>query len=147
MSWEHLTWPKDFGGWGIKNIFWFSIALRAKRFWMVLHNRGLWHQVLISKYLKNQSIVACLRETNFIIQHASVIWKGLIQTLPWIGKCLAWHVGNGMDILLGIDPIVGTLHIPELPSNFRAYLEDLGIATLSRAHNILPGQRTYWYTV
>ena len=33
-----------------------------------------------------------------------------------------------------------------LPSGLREYLEDLGISTLSHAHNILPGQHHYWYT-
>ena len=146
VNWEHLTWPNASSGWGIKNIYWFSIALRAKNFWMVLHNRGLWHHVLLSKYLKSQSIMAWLREKHFTIRQVSMIWKGFIHTLPWIGKCLAWQVGNGMDILLGIDPIIGTLHNSGLPSYLREYLEDPGITTLSQAHNIMPGQQPYWYT-
>ena len=35
-NWQHLSWPKKNGGWGIKNLLWFSIALRLKNFWMVL---------------------------------------------------------------------------------------------------------------
>ena len=35
-NWQHLTWPKEYGGWGIKNLHWFNIALRLKNFWMVL---------------------------------------------------------------------------------------------------------------
>ena len=55
-------------------------------------------------------------------------------------------MGNGHDILLGIDPIIGTLYSSWLPLYIRDYLEDLGISTLSQAHNILPGQQHYWYT-
>ena len=32
VSSEHLTRPKASSGWGIKNFYWFSIALRAKNF-------------------------------------------------------------------------------------------------------------------
>ena len=106
---------------------------------MVLNNNGLWHQVLISKYLKNISIVSWLRKKNFSNRHVSVFWKGFIHTLPWIGKFLAWHVGNGMDIQLGIDPIIGTQSCPELRSDFRDYLKDLGITNLSQENNILFG--------
>ena len=73
VSWEHFSWPKDSGGWGIKNLHWFSIALRVKNFWMVLQNYGLWHQVLIGKYLRNQSMVAWLRGKKFTVRGASMI--------------------------------------------------------------------------
>ena len=76
-----------------------------------------------------------------------MFWKGFIHTLPWIGKHLAWHVGNGKDILLGIDPIIGTQPYPEFSLDFRDYLDDMGIAYLSQAHNSFPGQHPYWYTV
>ena len=55
-------------------------------------------------------------------------------------------MGNGQDILLGIDPIIGTQTISQLPSDLREYLLDLAISTLSQAHNILPRQHHYWYT-
>ena len=110
---------------------------------MVLNNNGLWHHVLMSKYLKNISIVSWLRKKNFSIRHVSVFWKGFIHTLPWIGKFLAWHVGNGMDIQLCIEPIIGVQCYTEIPSDFRDYLEDLGISTLSQAQNVLPGQHPY----
>ena len=112
---------------------------------MVLHNNGLRHRVLISKSLKHHSIVSWLRVKNFSTRQVSVIWKGFILILPWIGKHLAWHVGNGKDILLDIDPIIGTFPCPELSSDFRDYLEDLGVTYLSQAHNTLPGQHPYWY--
>ena len=96
--------------------------------------------------MKNQSVVAWLRGKKFIVRGAYVIWKGFMHTLSWLGKCLAWHVGNGQDILVGIGLIIGTQSLSWLPSSLREYLEDLGISTLSHAHNILLGQHHYWYT-
>ena len=45
-SWKDLSWPKEHGGWGIKNLPWFSLALRLKTFWRILHSKGLWYQFL-----------------------------------------------------------------------------------------------------
>ena len=72
-NWKYLTWPKENGGWGIKNLNWFSIALRLKNLWMVLQNKGLWHQVIISKYLKNNPVVSWIRGKLFMSRGVSVI--------------------------------------------------------------------------
>ena len=56
-------------------------------------------------------------------------------------------MGNGQDVLVGIDPIIGAQSPHSLPIGLREFLEDLGITTLSQACNILPGLHQYWYTV
>ena len=112
---------------------------------MVLQNDGLWHHVLISKYLKNLSVVAWIRGKNFNSRGVSVIWKGFLLTLPWLGRSLAWQVGNGHDVLIDIDPIIGALNSHSLLARFREFLEDLDITTLSQARNTLPGIHHYWY--
>ena len=110
---------------------------------MVLHSDGLWHNVLLVKYLKNLSVVAWFRGKNFNYRGVSIFWKGLLQTLPWLGRCLSWHVGSGHDVLVGIDPIVGSQTPHTLPTGLREYLEDLDITTLSQAHNIMAGSHPY----
>jgi hypothetical protein len=32
-KWEHISLPKKFGGWGIRNIFYFSKALATNTLW------------------------------------------------------------------------------------------------------------------
>ena len=98
---------------------------------MVLQNDGLWHHVLINKYLKNLLVVAWLRGKNFNSRGVSVIWKGFLLTLPWLGRRLAWQVENGHDVLIGIDPIIGASISHSLPMGFREFLKDLDIITLS----------------
>ena len=114
---------------------------------MVLHSEGLWHKVLMGKYLKNLSVVAWLKGNNFNFRGVSIIWKGFLQTLPWLGRFLSWLVGNGQDVLLGTDPIIGTQAPHTLPLELKEYLEDLDITTLAQAHNIHPGSLHYWFTV
>ena len=91
--------------------------------------------------------MAWLKGKNFKFRGVSIIWKGFLQTLPWLGRFLAWQVGNGLDVLVGIDPIIGAKSPHYLPIGLREYLEDLDITTLSQARNILPGSHQYWYTV
>ena len=110
---------------------------------MVLQNDCLWHQVLINKYLKNISLVDWIQGKKFISHGGSVIWSGFLQTLPWLGRGLAWQVGSGNNILLGIDPIVGASNSLSLPTRLLAYPADLEITTLSSACNILLGLHSY----
>ena len=146
INWQSLSWPKENEGWGFKNIYYFSTALRLKNLWMVLMNNSIWHRVLTSKYLKGLSVVDWLRRKTFGTRRVFVIWKGFLQTLPWMGCQVAWQVGNGSDVLIGIDPVIGVHTSSSLLDGLRSYLEDLNITTLSQAHNTLPDSQSYWYT-
>ena len=97
--------------------------------------------------MKNLSVVAWLRGKKFSTHGVSVIWKGFLQTLPWLGRSLSWQVGNGHDVLIGIDPIIGAPSSLSLPAGLLEFLEDLDITTLSHARNSLPGSHHYWYLV
>ena len=55
-------------------------------------------------------------------------------------------MGNGENVLIGIDPIVGIQSSFSLPEDLRSYLEDLNICFLAQAHNSLFPSRCYWYT-
>lgn len=85
---------------------------------MGVENDGLWHQVIISKYLKKLSVVTWLRGKNFCFRGVSVIWKGFLLTLLWLGRSLAWQVGNDNNVLLGLDPIIGIPDSLTLPAGF-----------------------------
>ena len=86
-----------------------------------------------------------LRGKHFSLRGVSVFWKGFLLTLPWLGRSLAWKVGNGKNVHIGIDPIIGIFDMITLPVGFQEFLEDLDITTLSQAHNTLPGLHHYWY--
>ena len=126
-SWNDLSWPNKFGGCGIKNLHWFNISLRLKNMWRILHSEGLWFQVLHTKYMKCSSVIEWLRNKHYNTRCASIFWRGFVQILPWMGSYLAWKVGDGKNILLGIDPIVGIQSSFSLPEDLRTYLEDLDI--------------------
>ena len=54
-------------------------------------------------------------------------------------------MGNGNDIILGIDPIVGSQAPYILPLELREYLEDMDIVTLAQANNAQPNAHHYWF--
>ena len=70
---------------------------------------------------------------KFSVRGSSIFWNGFLNTLSWLGRYLAWKVGNGKDILIGIDPIIGSASHSFLPYDLRDYLLDYGIATLHQA--------------
>ena len=108
MDWHTLSKPTSLGGWGIKHLGWFGLSLRMKSFWLALTGNGIWHKLLFVKYLKDLSVASWFCRKYFAANNASVIWKGFLRTVSWVGCGLAWQVGNGEDIRVGIDLILGT---------------------------------------
>ena len=86
---------------------------------MALNGEGIWYQVLSTKYMKNLSVVSWIRNKKFSVNGVSVIWRGFISTLSWLGRGLSWHVGNGVSIRVGLDPIVGIGSPYALPCDLR----------------------------
>ena len=66
--------------------------------------------------------------------------------MPWIGKGILWKVGNGSDIRLGVDPVVGLGNSFILPHDLRLYLEYYGISTLDQVRNKTSFAADYWFT-
>ena len=91
-------------------------------------------------------MVEWLRGKNFCTHGGSVFWRGFLQTLPVLGRRLAWIVGDGHNICLGIDLIVGVDKSLSLPSDLLDFLVDLDISSLASARNTLPGPHDYWYS-
>ena len=114
-----------------------------KNLWFVLQNDGLWHRVITNKYLKMGSVEAWLRDKKFLSRGVSAIWKWFLLSLPWLGRHLAWQVGNGKNVLLGIDLIVGVSNSLSIPQGLRDYLADLDIVTLAQARSTLPDAQKY----
>ena len=122
MDQKSLSKPLNHGGWGIKNLDWFSMSLRLKSFWMVLNGKGLWSQVITTKYLKSTTLESWLIAKCFAINGPSIMWNGFLHTLMWLGRSLSWQVGNGRNIQVGIDPIIGTRLSPFLPHDLIIFL-------------------------
>jgi hypothetical protein len=73
--------PKKDGGWGIKNIFIFGQALAAKRLWRCLMLPGLWHKVILQKYLKIKTMESWFRQGRNKWNGTSNFWRDLTSSM------------------------------------------------------------------
>jgi hypothetical protein len=73
-NWERLFLPFSFGGWGVRNIFYFSKSLAANTCWRVLMGEGLWHKVILDKYLYQKSATNWFISKSFKNNGLSRIW-------------------------------------------------------------------------
>lgn len=68
---------------------------------------SLWHNVIMAKYFKKISMIQCIRCEVKCKKESSKIWTCLTDTFDIMGQWLAWVPGNGYNIRLGLDPIIG----------------------------------------
>jgi ribonuclease HI len=117
-KWENIAMPKALGGWGLKNIFLFSKALAAKSCWRLISVSSLWSLVVSQKYISPASIEDWIRNPNKSATNGSIIWKAMISSFSVVGDSLAWRVGKGNHLHIGVDPWPGC-------GNSHILLEDL----------------------
>jgi hypothetical protein len=106
-KWESIAMPKALGGWGLKNIFLFSKALAAKACWRLISVSSLWSLVVSQKYISPASIEDWIRTPNKSATNGSIIWKAMISSFSVVGDSLAWRVGKGNHLRIGVDPWPG----------------------------------------
>ena len=66
----------------------------------------------------------------------------------WVGEHPTWKVGNGRNVLFGIDPIIGLGNDFKLSSYITNYLAEIGYFTLAHIRRPirLNMDSSYWYT-
>jgi hypothetical protein len=114
-NWEHLAKPKHKGGWGIRHIFKFNIALAANSLWRALTSNDIWSMIIKDKYLPFSSVATWLRSGHPIIRNASRTWRNLTSSVHWITRGLCWKPGSGHTINIGTDCIIGLGGASTLP--------------------------------
>lgn len=107
VAWEKVARPKKWGGWGIKNLYDFSLSLAAKSGWNFINSENLWTRVLKRKYVDPVPLEEWIRNPNKKGRNVSVVWKATTEAFKVIEQGLAWQVGNGEKLRIGKDPWVG----------------------------------------
>lgn len=69
------------------------------------------------------------------VPNSLVTWKATSEFFRVIEVSLAWHIGNGEKIRIGIDPWVGCREEHELPMDLVITLNDQGILFLNQLTN------------
>lgn len=89
---------------GSKKHFPFSKALLEKVLSHLIFSIDLWMEVVQQKYIVPRSIIEWIREFDKRKLGVSVIWKVVLQPFDLIVQGLAWKVGNGRNVRIGLDP-------------------------------------------
>eukprot|EP00253_Pinus_taeda_P034856 PITA_34856 len=142
VAWDKIARPKDWGGWGIKNLNDFSISLAAKSGWRLITSENLWTRVVKRKYIDPKPMEEWICKHNKKGRNVSVIWKATTEAFKVIEQGLAWQVGNGENVRIGRDPWVGCNELFALSPGLLRHLEFKGIVHLSQVEKI--GQSTIW---
>lgn len=101
LNQEKITSPKPLGGWALKNILKFDKAMAAQSLWSCMWLGGIWGEIIMDKYLKNNSVEDWCRSEGYAGRLVSNIWNSLASAFPVIKEWLAWRVGNGHKVLCG----------------------------------------------
>ncbi|CAL1404049.1 unnamed protein product [Linum trigynum] len=94
ISHDELTWPKEEGGLGFRNLFGFNTALLARQVWSI-HQRpqSLVARILQAKYYKKTTILEAA-----VGHHPSYIWRSLMSAQELLNEGIRWRIGNGASV-------------------------------------------------
>ena len=83
------------GGWGIKQLNHFALALAAKSIWRMLSENNLQTSVVRRKYIDPTPLDDWIRSPVKETKRVSTIWKANILVFYLVGQGLACNIGNG----------------------------------------------------
>jgi hypothetical protein len=109
---------------------------------------GLWHRVIIDKYLRSCSVVGWLRTVTTSSTRGSHVWKYLLKSIHILLHWIAWYPGLGDSILVGRDYILGMGDKAILSDDLILELNGRGVYFLSQAscEQCLGITGTKWHT-
>ena len=112
-SWESIPKTKFLSGCWVKDLDMFNQSLCEKTLWRSLFNDGLWGNLVKLKYLKRCPIYFWFRNHVNLKSDGCLIWRSMMKVFPIISQSIHLSVGRGIQVFVGIDPIV------ELGKNFK----------------------------
>eukprot|EP00253_Pinus_taeda_P033361 PITA_33361 len=142
VAWDKIARPKEWGGWGIKNLNDFSTCLAAKSGWRIISSENLWTRVVKRKYIDPIPLEDLIRDPNKKGRNISVIWKATSEAFKVIEQGLSWQVGSGENVKIGRDPWVGCNEHYALSQGLIRHLETKGFLHLHQIEKI--GHSSIW---
>jgi hypothetical protein len=97
----------------LQNIFLFSQALVAKLIWRLITSDKIWTSVIKQKYIYSSTLLDWIRSPLKKSANCSLTWKATLKSFFVVGDGLAWRIGDGTKVCIGVDPWLGNnvLHI------------------------------------
>lgn len=98
--------------------------------------------MIIQKYITPVSLIDWIRHPQKYHRGGSIFWKAIIKSFNLIEDHIAWNVGDGSSVRIGLDPWPGSGHQHILPQEIRDSLADRGLFHLHQVAD--PGHTTFW---
>jgi hypothetical protein len=89
VRWRTLPKPKEDGGWGLKNIYFFGQTLAAKSSQRMINHEDFGGKVTLVKCIDPKTIEDWIRKEVKSHSETSMICKALVRAFPLVGKWLA----------------------------------------------------------
>lgn len=106
VAWDKLTFSKDKGGMGFRDVQDFNKAMLAKQAWRLLTKEdSLMFKVLKGKYFPKCGFLEAKHNSS-----SSFTWKSILLARNLLSKGVRKVVGNGASINIWTDPWVPSLH-------------------------------------
>jgi len=118
----------------------FNTALLANSFWRAVSIDSIWHRIIADKYLGSLPLARWIRKPTFQLRWSSPFWKILISSIPIILHWLVWNPGDGTDIRIGADKVLGMGDRSLLTPELRYLLQQQNLYYLAQV-KIQPGGR------
>jgi len=100
----------------------FNTALLANSLWRAVSSDSIWNRIIADKYLGSRPLASWIRLPVFQLRSVSSFWKGLVSSIPVILHWLVWIPGNGMEIRIGSDKVLGLGDRSLLSCDLRSHL-------------------------
>jgi len=115
-----------------------------KSLWRGLFFDTIWNRILVDKYLRNLSIFEWFRSLPHRKHNISTIWRGFVDVAQEIGSHIAWQIGSGALVKVGIDPVVGGGQNEFLPDGLFFFFHERGYSSLDHFGIKASVRSRYW---
>jgi ribonuclease HI len=126
LSWERMTYPKNKGGLGFRDLKAFNMAMVAKQGWHIMMNPDtLVARIFKARYFPHSSFLAANLGNN-----PSYVWRCLWKSRCVLNLGCRWRVGDGSTIKVMSDPWLkgegnGWVHAPQKQGVYDFTVKDL----------------------
>lgn len=95
-------------------------------------DNGLWSSVIRVKYLKTYNSTQCLRHHQPRLSRASAVWVSIGKSIDYAKQWIKWKIGNGAELLVGVDPFIRDEGSYRLPQDLITELHSRRLMVLSQ---------------
>ena len=114
----------------------------VKSGWRLISTTNFWTKVILQKYISPSSLIDWIQNPQKSFRGGSIFWKAIVKSFHLISEGLAWRVGDGCPVILGLDPWSrsGINHL--LPPHIQEFVGLQGYSHLDQI--VDPDTTTIW---